>query len=242
MTFVYELGLLAISEIIEIKISSWMRRDGCIIIEYKLLAAKTMWGAQKKTIRETNRKVCCLCIVASEMIVFRSVVAFHSPPQPEHPIQRLARDDDVDEVGGVAVKAVLAQGGAVGFALAMQEQMAARALQFLVEIADVAARIGGDDARGELTVVGAVSVEARHQIVAVDVEAAHRGVEFVDVDMVEHIALETQQARVARGIRREELDEIVVHRLALIVANPGDDLEIAVDFLNPRTAAAEQAA
>ena len=69
--------------------------------------------------------------------------AHRSAPEFKYPIQRLARDDDVDEVGGVAVKAVLAQGGAVGFALAMQEQMAARALQFLVEIADVAARIGG---------------------------------------------------------------------------------------------------
>ncbi len=125
------------------------------------------------------------------------------------------------------MQSVGAQRGAIGLAVAVQKQMPFGAHDLLVEITNIPPRIGNDDAGSQLTITGSLAIETFHQIIAVDIETTHRGVQFVDVHMIQHVALESQQAGITASVWGEELDEVILDRFALVIVHTSDHLQIA---------------
>src|SRR5262245_54852332 len=153
--------------------------------------------------------------------------------QPKNVGRGLARDDDLDEVGSVAVEACR-QALAYIVILTVNDELALGALFGAVEIADVPAERGGGDADRQLLrhiPERRQIVEAHHQIGPVDEQAAAARELAVDMGMFKHLAMEVDRFLIVGLLRREEFEEIVVDWLAMVVTDERDDLQILMESL-----------
>lgn len=121
-------------------------------------------------------------------------------------------------------------------ALLMYGDGAFRACLRAVEIAHVRTLFSGRKAHGHDAFgrIGNHAVEPFHQVGAVDEETAAASLRAVDVRVIEHLAVKVDDLRVSRLLRREEFEEKVVDRPALVVADENDDLHVLVQSLRIR--------